>query len=584
MDTDLSPEPDTEYGTRDLLRDLWGYIRPYRTRFLLSACLRFLGDLAGLYPPWALGAMTTFFVTYKSGEHMTYFWTLMAFWLVLGLFRFTSREVCKYHGYQVAEKTAIDAEVQAIRHLFRLDIRWHESEYAGSKIRRMKNGSDGIRNLIFIFYNNIIESTVSIVAVFLIILALDVEMSIILAFFIVTYYALSYSMSKRASLQARIVRKREEGADGVGFEAVSNIMTVKTLGIGDIVLGRINASMDALFAEIKKRIYLFRTREAILGNYATLFRVALMAYIGYGIYQGRFEVGVLIMVYTYFDRIWAATAEMSVVTDQILVYRVSLGRLRMMMDVKPTIEVEGKQRMPDWGKIEVSNVSFAYGQGKVLQNISFTVKKGERIGLVGPSGSGKTTLFRLLLKLHEDYDGSITIDDIPLREIDRRAYIERIAVVLQDTEVFNMTLKENIEVTGGTGGLNEALRVANLEEILPRLTEGIDTVIGEKGVKLSGGERQRLGIARAVYKRPDILFLDEATSHLDSESEERISDSLRKVFKEVTAVVIAHRLSTIREMDRILVLQEGKLVEEGTFEGLCAKNGLFCSLWQKQKL
>jgi ATP-binding cassette subfamily B protein len=147
-----------------------------------------------------------------------------------------------------------------------------------------------------------------------------------------------------------------------------------------------------------------------------------------------------------------------------------------------------------------------------------------------------------------------------------------------------MSLRENVEITGSDGDIQEALRISNLDEVLSRMPQGPQTMIGEKGVRLSGGERQRLGIARAIYKKPDILFLDEATSHLDSGSEEKIRQSLSLVFKDVTAIVIAHRLSTIREMDRILVMEHGEIAEEGTFDELVAKNGIFHDLWQKQKL
>ncbi len=339
-------------------------------------------------------------------------------------------------------------------------------------------------------------------------------------------------------------------------------------------------------AEIRTRIAYFRRREAILTNYALVFRLGSMAYIGWGIYLGRFEVGVLVMFYAYFDRIWSATAEMASTSNDLLVKMVSLGRLKAMMDVKPTIDVAGKKLMRgDWKTIRLSNVSFSYGGRQVLENIDLTIRRGERVGLVGQSGSGKTTLFKLLLKLHETYKGEILVDDVPLRDIDRSSYIALVSVVLQETEVFNLSLRENIELAGGRGGsLEKALRTANLEDVVARLPHGADTVIGEKGIRLSGGEKQRLGIARAVYRNPDIIFLDEATSHLDTHSETKIKESLRNVFQDVTAVVIAHRLSTIREMDRIVVLDGGRIAEEGSFETLLAGKGVFYDLWQKQKL
>ncbi|VVB51554.1 Trehalose/maltose import ATP-binding protein MalK [uncultured archaeon] len=204
---------------------------------------------------------------------------------------------------------------------------------------------------------------------------------------------------------------------------------------------------------------------------------------------------------------------------------------------------------------------------------------------MGPSGAVKSTLFKLLLKLHENYEGEILVDDVPLKEIDRASYIRGVAVVMQDTEVFNLSLKENIEIVReDKGDIDKALSVANVDEMLPRLPDGINTIIGEKGVKLSGGEKQRLGIARAIYRDPQILFLDEATSNLDARTEVTIRQALKHMFQNFTTIVIAHRLSTIKEMDRVIVLNNGEIVEVGHFNDLVKKKGLFFELWQKQKL
>ncbi len=193
------------------------------------------------------------------------------------------------------------------------------------------------------------------------------------------------------------------------------------------------------------------------------------------------------------------------------------------------------------------------------------------------------------MKEHEGYEGEISIDGVPLKTISKKDYFNHIAVVLQDTEVFNLSLKDNIVMTNysqkdNASLLQKALTVAHVSEFAKSLSKQLDTEIGEKGVKLSGGERQRVGLARAVFKDPELLLLDEATSHLDVESEEKIQDSLHQFFQSVTAVVIAHRLTTIKEMDKILVLEGGKIIERGSFAELDKKKGRFYELWEKQKL
>ncbi|MDO8336183.1 MAG: ATP-binding cassette domain-containing protein, partial [Candidatus Saccharibacteria bacterium] len=253
------------------------------------------------------------------------------------------------------------------------------------------------------------------------------------------------------------------------------------------------------------------------------------------------------------------------------------------------IDTAGTRSFPkQWQSISLRDVTFGYGEGKILKRLNFTIRRGERIGVVGLSGAGKSTLFKLLLKEYENYTGKILIDETPLRQIKLASFIERTAVVMQETEVFNFSLKENITIANNRKArdaklLEQTLKIAHVTDFVGRMPQGIETLIGEKGVKLSGGEKQRVGIARAVFKQPELLLLDEATSHLDSESEQKIQDSLHQVFKSVTAVVIAHRLSTIREMDRILVLEGGKIIEEGSFDELLKKKGRFAQLWQTQQ-
>jgi ABC-type multidrug transport system fused ATPase/permease subunit len=315
-----------------------------------------------------------------------------------------------------------------------------------------------------------------------------------------------------------------------------------------------------------------------------------MGFIVYGISQGNYSVGFLILFYGYFGNILQSIGELAEITQDYIVAKLAVGRMMDLLHEPVTIDRED-EKLPfpeDWEKIIFKNISFLYGENAVLENVSFSIKRGERIGVVGLSGAGKSTLFKLLLKEHEDYTGEILIDDTPLRAISKSSYFVHAAPVLQDTEVFNFSLRNNITLANENEASNEelferALRVSHVADFVPKLPKGVETLIGEKGVKLSGGERQRVGIARAVFKNPQILLLDEATSHLDVESEEKIRTSLHEFFQSVTAIVIAHRLTTIRGMDRILVLENGHIIEDGTFEELIKKQGRFFELWEKQK-
>jgi ABC-type multidrug transport system fused ATPase/permease subunit len=578
---------DVEHGFFELARYILSYVGSYRLRLAWAVALSVTSEAASLFPAYALGEMTTFFRTYAPGMPLDYLMWLLILWLLTSLYRTFSGRAGTLLGFRVGESMGLDAKMAAMRHIFSLDLRWHESDYAGSKMQRVMNGAQGITNLMRLFFTDMLGAFVAIVGASLVMYAMEAWLSLCLLAFAATYYLLAFILRRRQSMQLRIVQSAREAAGGVNFESIANINLVKVMDLGEPVLERVTSVNTSLSNEVMKLQRQFRMREMVTTVYAVVLKFLILVYISYGIYAGRLEVGVFVMFYIYFDNVLRATAGMSRVADQVLEERVAVGRLMDMMGEKPTVEVSGKKQLPDsWQRITIRGLSFSYpGRSTAIKDVGFTVSRCEKVGVVGPTGSGKTTLFKLLLKLDEDYAGEILIDDTPLKDIDRHSYIRSIAVVPQETEVFNATLRENIEIAGGDErNLGKALEMANLTELVDRLPLGVETVIGEKGVRLSGGEKQRLSIARAFYKCPHILFLDEPTSQLDANSEAKIQDSLGKVFKDVTAIVIAHRISTIQEMDKIIVMDGGEIVEQGTFHELTERKGLFRELWEKQRL
>jgi ATP-binding cassette subfamily B protein len=314
-----------------------------------------------------------------------------------------------------------------------------------------------------------------------------------------------------------------------------------------------------------------------------------MLFIIFGILHHRYGLGFLILFQSYFNTLWQSVGELSELAPDVVTAKFAVGRMEHILSEPVRIEAtDEKREFPgEWKSLIVSDLSFGYGQSDVLQAVNFSVRRQERIGIIGLSGAGKTTLFKLLMKEHEGYRGSISFDAVPLPTIEKQSYVQHVASVLQETEVFNFTLRENIRIANPTGTeamLQQALATAHVTDFLHKLPKGLETIIGEKGFRLSGGERQRLGIARAIFKQPQLLLLDEATSHLDVESEKDIQDSLHRFFQSVTAIVIAHRLTTIKEMDRILVIEGGRLIESGSFQELYNLHGRFFDLWEKQQL
>ncbi|MDB4991892.1 MAG: ATP-binding cassette, subfamily bacterial [Parcubacteria group bacterium] len=591
MDSLKAENQLARYSTYSMLRDLAPIIKPYRVKIILATLLRIAGDVLWLYPAYALAKVVTFLATYHPGTSFHPLWVILVLTILAIVIQHILHYICKMFMYVSSEGMGLDLQLASIRHLFLLDIGWHEKENTGNKLKKINRGADSTDRILRMWIDVIVKIAVNLVGTLVVIAHFDHLIAILTLVFMATYYVLSRSFRKQGSRAAIAANRQEENVEGILFESLNNIRTIKVLGMARILMERLRTESGLLYAKVRQRIFWFQTGGYTRGAYAQLFQIGVWALIVYGTLHGRYEVGFLVLFSGYFGKLLDSVTELSNVAQEYVVAKVSIGRVFEMLNEPVRIDTEeGKVAFPeDWKTISFKDVSFSYGDNAVLRNVSFDIKRGEKVGIVGLSGAGKSTLFKLLLKEYESYSGEVLIDDVPLTSIGRQAYFKHAAVVLQDTEVFNFSLKDNITLANtdeadNTELLSKALRVAHVQDFVDRLPEGLDTLIGEKGIRLSGGERQRLGIARAVFKDPQLLLLDEATSHLDIESEEKIRSTLHEFFNTVTAVVIAHRLTTIREMDQIIVIEGGKILEQGSFDELYAKKGRFHELWEKQNL
>jgi len=577
------------YSNWELIKDIAFFIKPYKWRFIFASFARFVSDMAGLFPVYALALTVTFFSKYVPGESLKYFWIILSLWIAASFVKYIGRFLSKLYGYRISERVSLDAQIKMISHFFALDIGWHEKENAGNKLKRIQKGGEGLERILRMWLQNFIEIGINLVGIIFILSRFDRIVGLITLVFLATYFFISFSLLKRAVAISQQVDIMEEGVAGLMFQAINNIRSVKVLGMAEKILKKIESKTGETFTKIILRVSRFQNRAFILNVWAIMFRLGIIVLIAYGIANRLYDVGFLVLFNGYFNNIVDSVEELSETTQDFIICKYGIARMQRTLEEPVRIDDEGgKIAFPkNWEKIKVKNLSFAYGKHQVLNNISFEIKRGERIGIIGLSGAGKSTLLKLLLKESENYCGDILFDDLSIRKIKKKSYLQNAGVVLQDTEVFNFTLRDNITIASPKKAseteLQRSLDVAHVSDFMHKLPFGLDTYIGEKGVKLSGGEKQRLGIARAVYKKPEILFLDEATSHLDLESEEKIKDSLHTFFQKVTAIVIAHRLTTIREMDKILVIEKGKAIEFGTFDELYVAKGRLFELWEKQK-
>ncbi len=588
----INSEKETiNYSSGQLIKDTFELIRPYKGRFVIASFIRFIGALVLLYPVYALAAVVTFLSNYHAGTPLNFVWLLMVLWGVAGIVRGFSLYLSNYMGYRIAEQVDVDSILKTIQHMFLLDMAWHEQENSGNKIKKAQNAGDGINKVIRLWFDSIIQIIVNVVAISFIILKFDVVVLLLLLFFMVSYFVISFILVRKAGYASYEVNAQEELVNGRIFEAINNIRTVKVMTMAKSLFSVIKQGTTDMLEKLSLRIFWFQTRNGLLVFWAFTWKVCIIVLIIYGIAHGKYELGFLILFNGYFSDLQVSMDQLSSASQDFVTAKVSVARMKVVLNEPILIDNEqGKIGLPlDWKKITFKNISFSYGENQVLNNVSFEINRGEKVGIVGLSGAGKSTLFKLLLKEREEFDGDVLFDDLSIKKIRKSDYFKQVSVVLQDTEVFNFSLHDNITISNPKEKSNQkllqqALDTSHTSDFIKKLPLGLDTLIGEKGVKLSGGERQRLGIARAIFTQPEILLLDEATSHLDLESEEKIQDSLHKFFNKVTAIVIAHRLTTIRQMDNILVIENGALIESGNFNKLYSQKGRFYELWEKQRL
>jgi len=306
--------------------------------------------------------------------------------------------------------------------------------------------------------------------------------------------------------------------------------------------------------------------------------------VGKDVWIGVLTVGSIVIYIQYINRLQNVLAMISRESLALIDMKLVLHRMMDIFKEIPEIEEEGAKNFRDWNQINIKDVKFKYKDEGVLNDFNLTINKGEKIGIVGKSGSGKSTFFKLLLKLYLPQRGMVYFDNRPVTNLKRESILNKISIVPQDTELFNLSLRDNIKISRlNRGNLNlykKAVSASNVDKIISKLKNKDLSLIGEKGIRLSGGERQRLGIARAVYKDTDIIIFDEATSNLDYETEREIQESIDKLDK--TLIVSAHRLSTLKNMDKIIFIDKGTIVEQGTYQELLNKKGEFYKLWKSQ--
>lgn len=478
--------------------------------------------------------------------------------------------------------------VKVQKHILSLPISYFDNSKSGALVSRIMTDVEGVRNLIGTGLVQLIGGTLTSVVSLVLLIKISPIMTLyvlvpIIIFAIIALKAFGFIrpiFKERSIINAEVTGRLTETLNGVrvikGFNAEAQ--EIKTFEIG----------VEKLFLNVKKSL----TSTALLTSSATfllgLATAGIMGMGGYFIIGGTMTFGEFLSFTLYLGFLIAPIVQMSNIGSQLTESFAGLDRTEEIMNMKPEDDPEVRNIILHHlnGDISFKDVSFSYQEGnEVLKNISFEAPSGSVIALVGSSGSGKSTIAGLAATFLNPKSGIITIDGQDLSKVSLNSYRKNLGVVLQDEFLFEGTIRENIifsKADATEKDIQIAVKSAYVNEFTDRFEKGLETIIGERGVKLSGGQRQRLAIARAILANPKIIILDEATSNLDTESETLIQKSLSELVKGRTTFVIAHRLSTIRQANQILVIEQGRIAERGTHEELILKKGRYYDLYTYQ--
>ena len=478
------------------------------------------------------------------------------------------------------------AKVQ--KQLLRLPVRYFDNNKSGALVSRVMNDVEGVRNLVGTGLVQLIGGLLT--AIVSLVLLLRISPSMTLLTFIPVGIFGFISMKAFSSIRPIFRERGKINAEVTGrlTETLNGVRVIKGFNAEQQEIKVFEQGVQRIFLNVKKTL----TTTSLVTSSATfllgLASVAIMGMSAYKIVENEMTQGDFLAFTLYLGFMIAPIVQMSNIGSQLTEAFAGLDRTEEIMNMEP--EDDGQTRTiavgPIHGDIQFKDVSFSYEEGKlVLHNISFNSPAGTVTALVGTSGSGKTTIAGLEASFLNPVSGTITVDGIDLSKVSLSSYRGQLGVVLQDDFLFEGTIRENIlfpKPGASEEELLQAVKAAHVNEFTDRFEKGIDTLIGERGVKLSGGQRQRIAIARAILANPRILILDEATSSLDTESEAYIQESLRTLMHGRTTFVIAHRLSTIRQADQILVIENGEIAERGRHEELIEKKGRYFQLYTYQ--
>lgn len=585
--------------TEQPLLRLLRYGKIYRTQFWLATLCSVLNKLFDLAPPVLIGIAVDVIVQQQNSliaqfgisDVRTQFIVLAVLtvivWVLESLFQYLYARLWR----NLAQKIQHNLRLDAYAHLQELELEYFEARSTGGLMAILNDDINQLERFLDVGANEVIQVVVTVLAVgagFFWIAPSVAWMAMLPMPFILWG---SIAFQKLLAPRYADVREKVGLLSSRLSNNLSGIVTIKSFVTEDYEVNRLRLESDAYRQSNRRAIALSAAFVPLIRMIILAGFTALLVYGGLEAIAGKMSVGTYSTLVVMIQRLLWPLTRLGETLDQYQRAMASTNRVMNLLDTpisihSGTIPLPTHSTSPIRGEINLQNVSFSYRDRlPVIHNLSLHIPAGQTTAIVGSTGSGKSTLVKLLLRLYDIQSGSITLDGIELRDLQLRDLRRAIGWVSQDVFLFHGSVLENITYGSPDVTLDDAIEAAkNAEahEFIELLPQGYDTIVGERGQKLSGGQRQRLAIARAILKNPPILILDEATSAVDNETEAAIQRSLDRITQNRTTIAIAHRLSTIRNADRIYVMEQGQLVEQGTHDTLLDQQGIYASLWRVQ--
>ena len=574
---------------------IWPFLLEYKSRIVIALACLVLSKAASVYGPFLLKYIVDALSLEGVGQGRSQALVLVPVGLVLayGFARFSMiilGEIRDTVFGRVTERAMRRVGLKVFVHVHSLDLDFHLNRRTGGLARDIERGTTGISFLMRFFVFNIAPTLIEIgLVIGLLFYNYGIAFAAITLTSVVLYILFSIVTTDWRTRFVCEANRADSAASTRAIDSLLNYETVKYFtneGYESQLYDDALADWESARRKNRLSLLTLNSGQALIITVAMTMMMWLAAQ---RVTQGSMTIGDFVLINAFMMQLFMPLNFLGFVYREIKGSLANIENMFQLMDLSSKVKdvPEASELFVSQGHIQFDQVAFHYQPDReILKRISFEIKPGEKVAVVGASGAGKSTLVKLLFRFYDPTYGSISIDGQAIDRVTQHSLRAAIGIVPQDTVLFNSTIFDNIRYgkpDASDDEVHAAIRMAHLQHFIEQLPEGVDTLVGERGLKLSGGEKQRVAIARTLLKRPPILLFDEATSSLDSKSERSILAALREISEGHTSLVIAHRLSTIVDADRIIVLDQGAIVEQGTHEQLLAESGHYAELWSAQR-